>query len=94
MKRYKIIEDGIEYDVEEDPEGDKWWSLNDKLHRENGPAVELCDGYKAWHKYGRYHNENGPARIWASGKKEYWLNNSYYSNAFSDNEWIIFQIIT
>ena len=48
MKCYKIIEDGIEYDVEEYPNGNKYWFLNDKLHRVNGPAIEWSDGRKLW----------------------------------------------
>tara|TARA_R110000868_G_scaffold46524_1_gene153593 strand:- start:308 stop:499 length:192 start_codon:yes stop_codon:yes gene_type:complete len=28
--------------------GDKYWYLNDKLHRENGPAIERADGTKEW----------------------------------------------
>jgi hypothetical protein len=29
--------------------GDKWWYLNDKRHREGGPAVELANGDKEWY---------------------------------------------
>ena len=28
--------------------GDKVWYLNNKLHRENGPAIEDIFGYKRW----------------------------------------------
>jgi hypothetical protein len=28
--------------------GDKFWYLNDKLHREDGPAMEHVNGKKAW----------------------------------------------
>jgi hypothetical protein len=28
--------------------GDEWWYLNDKYHREDGPAVEYIDGDKIW----------------------------------------------
>jgi len=30
--------------------GDKYWYLNGKRHRENGPAIEIefADGYKSW----------------------------------------------
>jgi hypothetical protein len=27
----------------------KWWYLNDKLHREDGPAVEGANGDKWWY---------------------------------------------
>ena len=29
--------------------GTKWWLLNGKLHREDGPAVEWTDGNKHWY---------------------------------------------
>ena len=38
----------IKYTVRVWPNGDKGWWLNDKLHREDGPAVESANGYKAW----------------------------------------------
>jgi hypothetical protein len=43
-KYYKIIEYGIEYLVEEYSNGSKYWILNDKIHRETGPARILSDG--------------------------------------------------
>ena len=34
----------------------KFWGLDGKLHREDGPAVELVDGTKEWWKNGvRYY---------------------------------------
>ena len=30
-------------------DGDKEWYLNDKLHREDGPAIEHADGAKEWY---------------------------------------------
>jgi hypothetical protein len=42
----------IEYTVRVYHDGSKEWYLNDKphqkLHREDGPAVELANGYKSW----------------------------------------------
>jgi hypothetical protein len=35
-------------ELHEYPNGDKWWFLNGKLHRENGPAVEWINAYKEW----------------------------------------------
>ena len=31
------------------PYGTNFWFLNDKLHREDGPAVEIPDGTKFWY---------------------------------------------
>ena len=32
-----------------DADGTKRWYLNDKCHREDGPAVECADGSKRWY---------------------------------------------
>ena len=65
----------IEYTVKVwDPNGDKSWWLNDKLHREDGPAMEGADGNKFWHLNGKLHREDGPAMEWANGSKSWFLN--------------------
>ena len=33
--------------------GTKFWYLNDKLHREDGPAVEYTSGDKFWYFQGK-----------------------------------------
>ena len=59
----------------EHPNGDKCWFLNDKLHREDGPAVEsAANGAKEWWLNDKLHREDGPAVEWADGAKEWWLN--------------------
>lgn len=93
MNKYLIIENGIEYNVSELENGIHWY-YNKKHHREDGPAVELSNGTKWWYKHGNYHREDGPAIINSDGSKEYWLNHIRYPNINSDDEWIIFQIIT
>ena len=42
----------IEYTVTVDGYGTKSWYLNDKLHREDGPAIEWADGTKYWYLNG------------------------------------------
>jgi hypothetical protein len=44
----------------------KYWSLNDKFHREDGPAIEWNDGEKEWWFNGQevswqqvFHNAKG-----------------------------------
>jgi len=54
--------------------GDKFWFLNGKLHREDGPACEYENGDKSWHLNGQFHRENGPAVEYTNGSKEWWLN--------------------
>ena len=43
----------IEYKVKVWPNGDKWWYLNGKYHREDGPAVESANGTKLWYLNGK-----------------------------------------
>jgi hypothetical protein len=64
----------IEYIVKVYTSGNKFWLLNGKLHREDGPAVEYADGYKSWWLNGKRHREDGPALECADGSKFWWLN--------------------
>ena len=38
-----------EYKVRVYDNGTQCWYQNDKLHREDGPAIEYAGGYKAWY---------------------------------------------
>ena len=44
----------IEYTVKVWANGDKYWYLNGKLHREDGPAVEYANGSKFWYLNGKH----------------------------------------
>lgn len=59
-KIYKLIEGGIEYDIEEySTNGFKYWYYKGKCHRELGPAVECSDGQKEYFLNGiHYPNVN------------------------------------
>ena len=61
--------------------GDKWWYLNGKIHRENGPAIEYRNGDKEWYLNGKIHRENGPAIEWADGTKHWYLNGRCYTES-------------
>jgi len=63
-----------EYTVKVYDDGNKEWFINNKRHREDGPAVEDACGYKAWFINGRCHREDGPAIEYASGSKEWYIN--------------------
>jgi hypothetical protein len=56
------------------PNGDKWWYLNNKHHREDGPAIEYANGTKEWWLNDKRHREDGPAIEWADGHKSWYLN--------------------
>jgi hypothetical protein len=44
----------IEYTVKVYEDGSKFWYLNGKLHREDGPAVEYANGDKSWYLNDKY----------------------------------------
>jgi NTP pyrophosphatase (non-canonical NTP hydrolase) len=60
--------------MEIDEYGSKYWYLNGKLHREDGPAIEGAGGAKSWYLNDKLHREDGPAVEWADGYKEWYLN--------------------
>ena len=66
----------MEYDIEIDSFGNKCYfkKWTDVLHREDGPAIESCDGNKWWYINGRLHREDGPAVKYLDGYKEWWIN--------------------
>ncbi len=69
----------IEYTVKVYPDGTKFWYLNGKLHREDGPAIEWAEGTKSWWLNGKRHREDGPAIVRAAGYKSWWLNGARYT---------------
>jgi hypothetical protein len=64
----------IEYTVKVNTNGIKFWYLNGKFHREDGPAIEWSDGTKSWWLNGNRHREDGPAFECSDGYKAWWLN--------------------
>ena len=52
----------------------KFYYLNNKKHRTDGPAVEYYDGTKLYYLNGKLHRTDGPACEWANGHKEWFLN--------------------
>ena len=38
--------------------GDKYWFLNNKRHRDDGPAVEMANGNKEWYLEGVEYSED------------------------------------
>lgn len=54
--------------------GRREYSLNGKLHRENGPAIERSNGTLEWYVHGERHRENGPAIQMKNGSR-FWYRN-------------------
>ena len=57
-----------------DKNGSKYWYLNGKCHRTDGPAVERADGNKSWYLNGKMHRTDGPVCEYANGDKFWHLN--------------------
>jgi hypothetical protein len=64
----------IEYTVKVNKYGDRFWYLNGKHHREDGPAVEYADGDRFWYLNGNCHREDGPAVEYTDGSCQWFLN--------------------
>jgi hypothetical protein len=67
----------IKYEVKVYTNGDKYWYLNGKRHREDGPAVERSNGEKYWYLNGNLHREDGPAVERSNGDKSWFLKGEY-----------------
>lgn len=59
--------------------GEERWSMNGKLHRENGPAISYEDGWQEWWLHGKCHREDGPAIVNHKGEKWWYLNDEQVS---------------
>ena len=68
----------IEYTVKVD-DGNYFWYLDDKRHREDGPAIEFVSGTKEWWLNDLRHRKDGPAIEYAGGAKAWYLNGVIYS---------------
>ena len=55
------------------PGGLTEWRLNGKLHREDGPAVELFNGCKSWYLHGQRHREDGPASEYPGRSRSWYI---------------------
>jgi hypothetical protein len=51
-----------------------WYNDNGDRHREDGPAIERCNGDRFWYLNGKLHRENGAAIEYADGHKSWWIN--------------------
>ncbi len=83
-KETKVTESGIEYTVREWTNGNRYWRLNGKLHRTDGPAIEYADGTKVWYLNGKCHRTDGPAVEYVNGSKSWYLNDEWIE---TESEW-------
>lgn len=69
------------YKVTVDDQGITQWYYKNKLHREDGPAIECADGTKGWYRNGLLHRDDGPAIEYANGAKFWYLNGQELTEA-------------
>jgi len=56
-------------------DGRKIYYVNDKLHRDDGPAIiDYTWGVRQWFRDNLRHREDGPAIEQDDGYKEWWIN--------------------
>ena len=55
------------------PHQEEHWYKNDKVHRDDGPAI-VYSNTQIWYQNGKRHREDGPAYVGPGGLK-YWYNN-------------------
>jgi hypothetical protein len=53
LQRRSKMSDYIQYQVRVYSNGDKYWYLNGRRHRDDGPAVESSEGDKYWYLNGK-----------------------------------------
>jgi hypothetical protein len=73
-------------ELAEYPDGRAFF-LRGRVHREDGPAVELDDGTKEWFLSDQRHREDGPAVVRADGTKEWWLDDARHRDDGPAVEW-------
>ncbi len=69
-----------------DSDGNKFYKVNDKYHRLDGPACEYADGTKWWYINDKLHREDGPACEYADGSKSWYINGKYIGKSKKEPE--------
>ena len=77
----------IKYEVRVYADGDKFWYLNGKSHRVDGPAVEYANGTKCWYLNDKRHRKDGPAIEYVNGDKWWYLNGKRHREDGPAIEW-------
>ena len=66
----QAVFDALKYRIVVDGFGTRrYYSSDNQLHRESGPAVEYTTGENQWYQNGLLHRTDGPAVLWADGTK-------------------------
>ena len=95
-----IIDNIMQSKMTIDGNGDKFWIVNNKLHRTDGPAVVWTDGSKFWYVNNKLHRTDGPAIEFASGNIIWRLYGTYLTfgawldqnTELTDDEKVMFKL--
>jgi hypothetical protein len=75
MKEYKVMV----------ANGSKFYYLNSRLNREDGPAIEYANGDKYYFINCKLHREDGPAIAHTNGYKSYYVNGKHLTEKQFNN---------
>ena len=71
----QAVFDALKYRIVVNEYGTRmYYNSANKLHRDDGPAVEISDGDKFWYQNGLRHRTDGPAIATPSGYKAWYIN--------------------
>ena len=71
----QAVFDALKYRIEVDECGTRrYFNTDGKLHRTDGPAVEMSDGSKSWYQNGLRHRTDGPAIEYSDSGKVWFIN--------------------
>jgi len=73
-EKYQLVKEQTKPVMSVDRSGNKYWYLNGKRHRTDGPAIEWANGSKYWYLNDKHHRTDGPAIEFANGSKYWFLN--------------------
>jgi hypothetical protein len=73
--------------LEVNAKGDKFWFLDGKNHRLDGPAAIYTNGHEYYYVEGKLHRDDGPAIYWHDGFSEWWINGKHL-NVSSQEEFL------
>ena len=64
----------MNYDIVTNRFGDKFYYVNNVLHKDDSPAIEYANGDIHWYKNVFLHREDGPAIERVNGDKHWYKN--------------------
>ena len=76
-----------------DEAGTQRWYLDDKLHRQDGPAVVYSDGSEYWYLDDKLHRQDGPAAVGACVTEDWYLHGKFLEEGV-EGFWAHWKLLT